>query len=48
MLKKINADIEYIIENDPAARSKIEVFLLYPSVHALIGHITFINIKCSL
>lgn len=38
MLKKINADIEYIIENDPAARSKIEVFLLYPSVHALIGH----------
>ncbi|GAA0713050.1 serine O-acetyltransferase [Paraclostridium ghonii] len=38
MLKNINADIEYIIENDPAARSKIEVFLLYPSVHALIGH----------
>ncbi|WP_148550584.1 serine O-acetyltransferase EpsC [Paraclostridium bifermentans] len=38
MLKKINADIEYIIENDPAARSKIEVFLLYPSVHALICH----------
>lgn len=38
MLKKINDDIEYIIENDLAARSKIEVFLLYPSVHALIGH----------
>ena len=38
MLKKINEDIKYIIENDPAARSKIEVFLLYPSVHALISH----------
>ena len=30
------ADINFIMENDPAARSKIEVFLLYPSVHALI------------
>ena len=38
MFKKINNDIEYILENDPAARSKIEVFLLYPSVHALIAH----------
>ena len=38
MLKKINADLQYIIENDPAARSKIEVFFLYPSVHALIWH----------
>ncbi|MGL5329578.1 MAG: serine O-acetyltransferase EpsC [Peptostreptococcaceae bacterium] len=38
MLKKINNDIEFIMENDPAARSKIEVFLLYPSVHARIMH----------
>ncbi len=38
MFKKINDDIEYILENDPAARSKIEVFFLYPSVHALISH----------
>ncbi|MEG2786837.1 MAG: serine O-acetyltransferase EpsC [Romboutsia sp.] len=38
MFKKINDDIEYILENDPAARSKIEVFLLYPSIHALIAH----------
>ncbi|MGL4911038.1 MAG: serine O-acetyltransferase EpsC [Romboutsia sp.] len=38
MLKKINKDIEYIMENDPAARSKIEVFLLYPSIHARIVH----------
>ncbi len=38
MFKKINKDIEYIMENDPAARSKIEVFLLYPSIHARISH----------
>lgn len=38
MFKKINKDIEYIMENDPAARSKIEVFLLYPSIHARIMH----------
>lgn len=38
MFKKVNDDIEYILENDPAARSKIEVFLLYPSIHALISH----------
>ncbi len=39
MFSKINKDIEYIMENDPAARSKIEVFLLYPSIHARIFHI---------
>lgn len=39
MFRKINKDIEYIMENDPAARSKIEVFLLYPSIHARIMHI---------
>ena len=38
MFKNINYDIEYILENDPAARTKLEVFLLYPSVHALIFH----------
>lgn len=36
MLSKINKDIEYIMENDPAARAKIEILLLYPSLHALI------------
>ncbi|HSQ90491.1 serine O-acetyltransferase, partial [Romboutsia sp.] len=39
MFGKINKDIEYIMENDPAATSKIEVFLLYPSIHARIMHI---------
>lgn len=38
MFRKINKDIEYIMENDPAATSKIEVFLLYPSIHARIMH----------
>lgn len=39
MIKKINSDIEYIMENDPAARSKVEILLLYPSIHARIFHI---------
>ena len=26
------------MENDPAARTKLEVFLLYPSIHARIAH----------
>ncbi len=33
MFYKIRRDIEYIMENDPAARTKLEVFLLYPSIH---------------
>lgn len=35
MFKHTRADINFILENDPAARNKLEVFLLYPSVHAL-------------
>ena len=38
MFYKIKKDIEYIMEKDPAARSKLEVFLLYPSIHAKIAH----------
>lgn len=38
MFYKIKKDIEYIMEKDPAARSKLEVFLLYPSIHARIAH----------
>ena len=40
MFYHIKKDIEYIINNDPAARSKLEVFLLYPSIHALIMYRT--------
>lgn len=36
IFKHTVADINFILENDPAAKSKIEVFLLYPSIHALI------------
>lgn len=38
MFKKLKYDINNILENDPAARSKIEVFLLYPCIHALIAY----------
>ena len=36
MFKNLSYDLNNIMEKDPAARSKIEVFLLYPCVHALI------------
>ena len=35
MFKRLRADIQAVMERDPAARSKIEVFLAYPGVHAL-------------
>lgn len=38
MLKSLKKDIEYILNNDPAARSKLEVLLLYPGLHAIISH----------
>lgn len=38
MFKNLRYDINNIITNDPAARNTIEVFLLYPCVHALISH----------
>lgn len=38
MFYKIKKDIEYIMENDPAARTKLEVSLLYPSIHARLAH----------
>lgn len=36
MFYHIKKDLEYIMSSDPAARNKIELFLLYPSVHAMI------------
>ena len=38
MFKDLNHDLERVLENDPAARNKIEVFLLYPCIHALIAY----------
>lgn len=38
MNNQIKKTINFIIKNDPACKSKLEVILLYPGVHALIGH----------
>ena len=38
MLKLIKEDIDVAVEKDPAARNFLEVLLLYPGVHALIGY----------
>ncbi len=38
MFKHISEDLEAVIERDPAARSKLEVALLYPSFHAVLLH----------
>ena len=38
MFKNLKYDLNRVLENDPAARSKIEVFLLYPCIHALIAY----------
>ncbi|AWZ49039.1 serine O-acetyltransferase [Clostridiaceae bacterium 14S0207] len=36
MFKTLIYDLDNILKKDPAARNKLEVFLLYPSVHAII------------
>ena len=45
MLKRIKAHLDNIKQNDPAARSYLEVLLLYPSVHAVgaykISHVLY-------
>ncbi|WP_026886205.1 serine O-acetyltransferase EpsC [Clostridium beijerinckii] len=38
MFKKLNYDIERVLNEDPAAKSKLEVLLLYPCIHALISY----------
>jgi len=38
MLRRIREDIRTAIEKDPAARSSLEVLLLYPGVHSLITY----------
>ena len=38
MFKRLQADIECILERDPAARSRLEVLLCYPGLHALLIH----------
>ncbi len=38
MFRKIKEDISIVFERDPAARSKLEVFLCYPGIHAIVLH----------
>lgn len=38
MFKKLNYDLERVLKEDPAAKSKIEVLLLYPCIHALTSY----------
>jgi serine O-acetyltransferase len=37
-IKTLRQDITTIFERDPAARSSIEIILLYPGLHAIWGH----------
>ncbi|KGM98096.1 serine acetyltransferase [Clostridium novyi A str. 4552] len=36
--KTLKYDIDNVLENDPAARNRLEVLLLYPCIHALIHY----------
>ena len=38
MLRQIKEDIDVALEKDPASRNALEVFILYPGVHALIAY----------
>ncbi len=38
LFKNIAYDVNAVLERDPAARSKIEVFLLYPGIQAVMWH----------
>ncbi|NLK94437.1 MAG: serine O-acetyltransferase [Clostridiales bacterium] len=38
MFNNLKHDLDRVLENDPAARSKLEVFILYPCIHALISY----------
>lgn len=38
MFKHLNEDIRTILEHDPAARSRVEVLLCYPGLHAILFH----------
>jgi serine O-acetyltransferase len=38
MFKTIRADIQSVLDRDPAARSRLEVFLCYPGLHTIWVH----------
>lgn len=37
-IKSIISDIDSVFDRDPAARNRLEVFLLYPHINAIISH----------
>ncbi len=38
MFKRLRSDIRAVFDNDPAARSTLEVLLAYPGLHAIVLH----------
>ncbi|MDO5517026.1 MAG: serine O-acetyltransferase EpsC [Clostridium sp.] len=38
MFKRLNYDLQRVLNEDPAAKSKVEVLLLYPCIHAIIAY----------
>ena len=38
LFKNIAYDVNAVLERDPAARSKAEVFLMYPGIQAVMWH----------
>ncbi len=38
MFKRLREDVQAVFDRDPAARSRIEVLLCYPGLHALLMH----------
>ena len=38
MFKKLKYDLDFVLEHDPAAKSRLEVLILYPGIHAVINH----------
>lgn len=38
MFKKLKYDLDFVLQHDPAAKSRLEVLILYPGIHAVINH----------
>lgn len=38
MFENLRYDIKSVLKNDPAAKSRIEVLLLYPTIHSLVAY----------
>ncbi|MGL4774294.1 MAG: serine O-acetyltransferase EpsC [Clostridium sp.] len=38
MFSNLKYDLKRVMDNDPAAKSKLEVFLLYPTIHVMIAY----------